>query len=263
MSNRIILARLARRSLALAPLGLALPLFGMSTSPALANNGGDPLYCQPQEGVGYLITNSGSDVWTVDPDCFGNFSPSVPAALTSQSTITTSAGGTLTLTVTPSGGNYVYTPPSASFVGVDTFDFTVTTEWNSAGGSGSGGPSNNSRPGAPYTFTGVNAIQLNVLNATSSLTALKNTAIAVPVPVGSISGCGNLGSPGSGPPAGAVTGCTTAVSDLPPLGIPLSQQPSHGTLTRTGTTGLTYTPTAGYYGTDTFSYYALGVNTDG
>ncbi len=243
-------------------MGVAVALLGASA--AFANNPGDPLFCQPQEGVGYLITNSGSDVWTVDPDCFGNFVPSVPVALSSQTPITTLAGGVLTLTVTPSGGNYVYTPPSPGWTGVDTFVYTVTTEWNAAGGSGSG-PGNTTRPGGPYTFQGVYAITLNVLPATTTWTAFSSEGPqTVPVPAGSITGCGPQGSPGQGPPPGTVNGCTTAVSNLPPLGAPLaSVAPAHGTLSRTGPTGLQYTPTPGYVGPDTFTYYVLGVNTDG
>ena len=211
-----------------------------------------------------MITNSGSSVWTVDPDCFGNFSPSVPAQATSQLTIATSQGGTLNGTVTPSGINYIYTPPSPNFVGVDTFNYTVTTEWNGAGGSGSGGPGNNTRPGGPYTFTGIYAIHLNVIPAVTKI-GMNSLGVPIPVPVppGNITGCGNFGSPGLGPPANAVLGCTTAVSDLPPQGVPLSVQPLHGTLTRTGPTGLMYTPAPGYIGPDTFTYFVLGVNTDG
>ena len=247
----------------LAAMIAAVAGLGIGATAAFANNGGDPLFCQPQEGVGFLITNSGSDVWTVDSDCFGNFNPSIPSALSTQTPITTTQGGTLTLTVIPSGGNYVYTPPSAGFVGVDSFSYTVTTERNSAGGSGSG-PSNTNPPGGPYTFTGTYAIELNVLSSTATMTGLKNTSVAVPLPLSSIAGpCTNLGNPSQGPPAGAVTGCVTAVSNLPPQGTPLSVSPLHGTLTRTGATGLTYTPTAGYFGSDTFTFYALGANTDG
>jgi hypothetical protein len=234
---------------------------------ARANNGGDPLFCQPQEGTGFLITNSGSDVWTVDPDCFGNFNPTVPAALSSQTPITTSQGGTLTLTVTPSGGNYTYTPPSPGFTGVDSFDYTVTTEWNGANGPGSsaegGTGANDARPGAPYTFTGASTIRLNVLPATTTMFGANGEAIPVPVPAGSITGCqSNQGSPGTGPSSSIITGCTTSVSDLPPQGTPLSTQPVHGTLTRGGPTGLLYTAHNGYVGPDSFTYYALGVNTD-
>jgi uncharacterized protein with beta-barrel porin domain len=249
-------------SVVLTVLTAALALPGIGGTTAFANNPGDPLFCQPQEGVGYLITNSGSDVWTVDSDCFANFNPGVPATLTSQATITTTQGGTLTLTVTPSGGNYVYTPPTASFVGVDSFSFTVTTEWNSAGGTGSG-PGNTTSHGGPFTFTGSSAIQLNVLNATDSMTGLKNTTVAVPLPASSIAGPCTVGNLVVGPAAGAITGCVTAVSNLPPSGFPLSLEPSHGTLSRTGSTGLSYTPTAGYYGLDTFNAFALGANTDG
>ena len=242
-------------------LGIAGGLFLVAPA-AFANNGGDPLFCQPQEGVGYLITNSGSDVWTVDPDCFNNFNPSIPVALSGQTPITTTQGGTLTLTATPSGGNYTYTPPSPTFTGVDTFNYTVTTEWNGAGGSGSG-PSNNTRPGGPYTFTGIYAIQLNVLPATATMSALTDSGpIEVPVPAGSITGCGAQGNPGLGPPAGTINGCVTRVSDVPPQGTPLSTQPTHGTLTRGGPTGLQYTPTPGYIGPDSFSYYALGACAD-
>jgi hypothetical protein len=243
-------------------LVLAAGLF-LAAPAAVANNGGDPLFCQPQEGVSYLITNSGSDVWTVDPDCFNNFNPGVPATLTSQTPITTTQGGTLTLNVTPSGGNYTYTPPSPGFTGVDSFDLTVTTEWNGAGGSGSG-PANNAHDNqGPYTFTGIYAIQLNVLPAVTTMLGANGETVNVPVPAGSITGCqANQGNPGAGPPAGIVNGCVTMVSDVPPQGAPLSTQPLHGTLIRSGPTGLQYKANAGYVGPDSFTYYALGVNTD-
>lgn len=44
-------------------------------------------------------------------------------------------------------------------------------------------------------------------------------------------------------------------------GITITQQPAHGTLTVNGTTDVTYTPTSGYEGADTFKYKA--VNTTG
>ena len=247
---------------ALSWLGIAAGVFLVAPA-AFANNGGDPLFCQPQEGVSYLITNSGTDVWTVDPDCFNNFNPSIPVQLSGQTPITTTQGGTLTLTATPSGGNYTYTPPSPTFTGVDTFSYSVTTEWNAAGGSGSG-PSNTSHANqGPYTFTGIYAIRLNVLPATTTMNALTDSGpVDVPVPEGSITGCGPQGNASAGPPAGTVNGCTSRVSDFPPQGTPLSTQPIHGTLTRGGPTGLQYTPTPGYIGPDSFTYFALGVNTD-
>lgn len=228
----------------------ALLLFSFAAA-AQANNGGDPLFCQPQEGLGFLITNSGSDVFTADPDCYGNFNPSPP----SVSTITTTQGGTLTPALTFSGINYVYTPPTPSFTGTDTFSIGVTTVWNAAGGSGSEGGT--SHPGGPATLT----VTLNVLPSATTMQA-DGVPTLVPLPAGAITGCTGLGNPGAGPPPGAVTGCVTSTSDLPPNGTPLSSQPSHGTLART-TQGLVYTPNAGYAGNDSFTYYALGANTDG
>lgn len=40
-------------------------------------------------------------------------------------------------------------------------------------------------------------------------------------------------------------------------GITITQQPAHGTVTVNGTTNVTYTPTAGYEGADTFKYRAV------
>jgi hypothetical protein len=56
----------------------ALTFLGFCATGALANNPGDPLFCQPQEGTTYIINNSGSGTFTADPDCYGNFNPTPP-----------------------------------------------------------------------------------------------------------------------------------------------------------------------------------------
>ena len=219
--------------LAVACLGTANLVYGQA-------NPGDPLFCQPQEGIVYLIVNGGAGVFTSNMDCYGN-----NLANDTDTTIATSQGGTMTKTA--GTGNYTYTPPTPGFTGLDTFPIHVTTVWNSAGGTGSAGGT--SYPGGPATFT----ITLNVIPATTTLSASGTTL--VPVPAGSISGCSAAGNPSAGPVAGAVFGCITGVT----LG---GLSPSHGTLTVVGNT-LKYQPTAGYSGPDTFTYNAEGVNNDG
>jgi hypothetical protein len=93
-------------------------LFGSGR--AYAQNPGDPLFCQPQEGVAFLIVNGGSGVFTVDPDCYNN---NINNDVTTS--ITTGQGGTLVLTRTPTAGNYAYTPPTPTFTGLDTFSIPV------------------------------------------------------------------------------------------------------------------------------------------
>jgi len=208
----------------------------------ISPNPGDPLFCQPQEGVAYLIVNGGSGVFTANPDCYNNNTNNDTAL-----SITTSQNGTLTGTVTSSAINYVYTPPTAGFTGLDTFSIPVTTVWNSAGGTGSAGGT--ARPGGPATLT----VTLNVLPASVALVALGPTLVAVPA--GSISSCSAPGNASEGPAAGAVVGCVTGI-------VRGSVAPSHGTLTTSGNT-LLYTPATAYNGTDTFTYQAVGVNTDG
>jgi hypothetical protein len=97
-------------------------------------------------------------------------------------------------------------------------------------------------------------ITLNVIPATTTL-SVPGAPTLVPVPAGSISGCTAGGNAGQGPPAGAVLGCITRIQ----AGL---VHPSHGTLAASGNT-IRFTPAAGYTGPDTFSYEALGVNTDG
>jgi hypothetical protein len=97
-------------------------------------------------------------------------------------------------------------------------------------------------------------ITLNVIPSTTTL-SVPGVATLVPVPAGSITGCTVGGNPATGPAAGTTHGCVTG---LVRSGTP----PSHGTLKNSGNT-LEYTPEAGYTGSDTFSYQALGTNTDG
>ncbi len=204
------------------------------------SNPGDPLFCQPQEGITYLIVNGGSGVFTADADCFNN-----NLANDTQTSIPTAQGGTMTLSA--GTGNYVYTPPTPTYVGVDFFTIGVTTVWNSAGGPGSAGGT--STPGGPATLD----VILNVLPA--SVTLVANSPTLVAMPAGYISSCSAAGNPGEGPVAGAVYGCVTKI-------VAGTVGPSHGALSTSGNT-LLYTPTAGYAGSDTFTYQAEGVNNDG
>ena len=225
--------------------GAALALGLLFAAPAAsASNPGDPLFCQPQEGTTFLIVNGGSGVFTADPDCFNN-----NIANNTAMTILTGRGGTLTGTNTPSGTNYVYTPPTPGFVGLDTFTIHVTTVWNASGGTGSAGGT--TRPGGPADL----AITLNVLPATTAIAAADGMVVPILPPPGAVTGCTATCNAGLGPAPGAVSGCTTGTMRGTIL-------PAHGTLRQVGST-VTYTPVTGYVGTDTFTYQVTGVNCDG
>jgi hypothetical protein len=231
---------------------LSAAVFAAMANTASAQNPGDPLYCGPNEGVSFLIVNGGAGVFTADSDCYtGSSATSVPPPLS----ITTGQGGTLTRTT--SNRNYTYTPPAPTFTGLDTFSIAVTTSWNVVGGPGSasGTHTSNGTKG-PDTVN----ITLNVLSATTIL-QVAGAAKLVPIPAGSITGCGAQGNSSQGPPASAVGGCTTAVG-LGPNRSPSTATTSHGSVSNSGTT-VRYTPTAGYTGADTFTYQVFGVNTDG
>ena len=205
-------------------------------------NPGDPLFCQPQEGTTFLIVNGGAGVFSADADCYND-----NTANDTTLSITTTQGGMLTGTRSTGAINYLYTPPTPTFTGLDTFTIPVTTVWNGAGGTGSAGGT--VRPGGPATMT----VTLNVLPA--SVTLVANGPTLVAVPAGSVSSCTAVGNSGLGPAAGAVVGCVTGIQK----GL---VAPSHGALSTSGNT-LLYTPTTGYSGSDTFTYQAVGVNTDG
>lgn len=224
---------------------LFLFFFAIQTAVSTQANPGDPLFCQPNEGNSFLIVNGGAGVFTVDLDCYSNVITATPPP---PLTITTTQGGTLTRSGT--NGNYIYTPPTPDFTGLDTFPIGVTTSWNSTGGTGSGGLS---RPGAAIT----DVVTLNVIPATTTL-IVPGVATLVPVPAGSISGCGTQGNPAQGPPPGTINGCITSIGK----GLIGAVAPSHGTLSTSGNT-LRYTPNSGYTGPDTFTYQAFGINTDG
>jgi large repetitive protein len=212
---------------------------------AQAQNPGDPLYCQPNEGNTFLIVNGGGGIFSVGADCFAD-----NPANDTQNTITTSHGGTLTLSNGAFSSNYTYTPPTPGFTGLDTFNINVTTSVNGAGGPGNGG-------GGPVT----DAIILNVLPATVTLSVVPNTPTMVPIPAGAVTGCGAQGNPGVGPASSVVSGCTTAIG-LGPFLSPPSITTAHGTVTTSGN-ALLYTPNPGYVGPDTFTMQVFGVNTDG
>ncbi len=212
-------------------------------------NPGDPLYCGPQEGTTFLIVNGGTGVFTVNGDCFNN-----NIANNTHLTITTSHGGSLVGTNSGGSTNYVYTAPTATFQGLDSFAFFVTTVWNSAGGPGSAGSSTQGGPGGPTTLN----VVLNVLPGSVALSDEKNTATLIPIPTGSVSNCTAPGNNNNGPSATDVVGCVNAVVH----GAGSVINPAHGTLSTSGST-LLYTPTAGFVGYDTFTYQAQGVNTDG
>lgn len=227
-------------------LGL-MGLFGPSLK--AQSNPGDPLFCDPNEGVTFLIVNGGTGVFTANSDCFGN---NLAANNTNPAVINTSQGGTLTRNGPSSSGNYIYSPPTPNFTGLDTFPFTVTTDCDR-----NGFPAGISTtcPGGPFAYT----VTLNVLPSTMMFTSSGTTPILIPIPAGSVSGCTNppAGNSGTGPTATDVLGCTTAV--IRGFG---GVSPSNGTLTASGN-ALLYTPGGSFTGTDTFTVQVQGINTDG
>jgi hypothetical protein len=239
-NKRIAVARIVALVCMAIPFAPHVHAFFIPTGPN--PNPGDPLFCQPQEGTTFLIVNGGSGVFTVDGYCY-DMTTNNDTTLS----ITTTQGGSLAGTRTPRAVNYVYTPPTPGFTGLDTFSIPVITVWNAAGGPGSAGGI--FFPGGPATLN----ITLNVLPASVLLAAAGPTLVAVPA--GSVSSCTAAGNPNLGPVAGAVVGCVTGITSG-------SVSPGHGTLTPSGNT-LRYTPATGYFGTDTFTYQAYGVNTDG
>lgn len=251
------LAKVARAMILLSSawVGMQDIAFAQATS-----NGGDPLFCQPDEGTTFLIINGGSGLFTVNTDCYNNNIGTPPSNTPPGPTITTTQGGTLTLNLTAVGGNYTYTPPTPNFIGLDTFTIHVTTTWNATGGPGSAGGTFLARPGGADNVV----VTLHVLPARFTLQSAGAATLA-PVPTGFITGCGPQGNPGQGPASSVVVGCVTALG-LAPFNETSSITTAHGTVTTVGSGAgekLRYTPTAGFTGTDTFNFHIFGTNTDG
>ena len=131
--------------------------------------------------------------------------------------------GTLT---NPTSNSVTYTP-NAGFSGTDTFTYKATTKNGLAGGVDSNI--------ATVTIT-VNAAQNNVPTADSK-------AIST-----------NAGTP--------VTITLTGTDPIPgdTLKFSVVANPTHGKLTNPTSNSVTYTPNAGFSGTDTFTYKATTKN---
>src|ERR1019366_7388384 len=189
-------------------------------------NPGDPLYCQPDEGATFLIVNGTTGVFTTYNNCY---SPS--SNVNNNNIVSQPTHGTLT---SDGAGNYVYATTDPNFTGLDTFSVHVDTSF----GYVSGGPGDFAGGGGtiPLTF--------NVLpSSLAGVTTPSGTAVQIPVPPGAVTPCP------------ATFGCVTG-------GVVGSIHPAHGTLVFSGLTA-TYTPAAGFSGTDTFTIRALGANHDG
>ncbi|MEZ5454182.1 MAG: IPTL-CTERM sorting domain-containing protein [Thiothrix sp.] len=224
-------------------------------SVALMNNSTDPFNQPPEAPVNSAGTNPGNQFANVgwgtldDNDYIGNYgNPAVcvpsngnntPVAAADSVTMaagsvisvdvlandTDADGDTLTIasfgqgtngSVTQTGNNLVYTPV-AGFTGTDTFTYTVT---DTAGAQST----------ATVTVT-VSAVPVNntpVANSDSATVTAGSTATI-----------------------NVLANDTDADGDT--LTIASFTQGSHGSVAQTSS-GLVYTPTAGFTGTDTFSY---------
>jgi hypothetical protein len=187
-------------------------------------NPGDPLYCQSNEGATFLIVNGTTGVFTTATDCYSSLTDFDNNNVTVQPT-----QGTLT---SDGAGDYVYVTTNPNYTGLDTFSVHVDTSTGSPGGPGNFGGG-----------AGTVVVTLNVLPSTIAATTTAGTAVQIPLPAGSVTPCpGTFGCPTTGQ-----------------LG---TIHPAHGTMTFSGMNG-TYTPTAGYAGTDTFNIQVLGLDADG
>lgn len=189
-------------------------------------NPGDPLYCQPDEGATFLIVNGTTGVFTTYNNCY---SPS--SNVNNNNIVSQPTHGTLT---SDGAGNYVYATTDPNYTGLDTFSVHVDRSISYT----TGGPGDFAEgPGTiPLTF--------NILpSSLPAVTTQPHTAVQIAVPAGSVTPC-----PGT-------FGCVTG-------GVVGSIHPAHGTLVFSGLTG-TYTPAAGFSGTDTFTIQARGRNNDG
>ena len=150
-------------------------------------------------------------------------------------TITTQpAHGTLTA-VAGSGNAFLYTP-AAGYLGADSFAFTVTDTGNPVG---------------------------NAANVTTSAPATVSITVADPAPVGTAdSYTTRAGVPLAVPAAlGVLANDTGAAGDV--LTATLAANVTHGTLALAANGSFTYTPNAGFTGTDSFTYVPHGAFTAG
>ena len=88
---------------------MTVAIWAIGATGAYADNPGDPLFCQPNEGTTFLIVNGGGGVFTANSDCFGG-----NTANNTHLTISTGNNGLLSGTNTASSTNYLYLPPTSS-----------------------------------------------------------------------------------------------------------------------------------------------------
>jgi VCBS repeat-containing protein len=180
--------------------------------------------------VGGLTANN--DTFTVSM----NASATTIDVLANDTLDSTTTGGTLTITAvgtTDHGGTVSITTnntrlsytPANNFKGTEKFTYTISD-------------------GLGHTATGTATVNVNgpPTGTTDTLTAFKDTATTLDVLANDTSGT---------TPAGTLTIDSASLT-----------QPAHGTVAvSTDGTKITYTPTAGYTGADSFTYKAKG--TDG
>jgi type IV secretory pathway VirB2 component (pilin) len=187
--------------------------------------GSDTFYYTASNAGGTSSTATVTITVLPAPPVASNSSATVGYNSTSNTITPTLSGGTATsVAVVAAPGDGAATPsgtafnyvPTSGYYGSDSFTFTA---------SNTGGTS------APATFT-ITVTPPPPVAANSSASVSYNTATAIPL---SLSG-----------------GTATSVAVVQVGG---ARKPQHGTATVSGTT-ITYTPTSGYIGSDTFYYTA-------
>ena len=136
-----------------------------------------------------------------------------------------------TLTAVPGSANAFTYTPAAAYLGADSFSFTVTDTGNPVG---------------------------NLANRKTSAPATVAVTVVDPAPVGvADTYTTRAGVPMSIPAAtGVLANDTDAAGDT--LTATLGTGPAHGTLMLSTNGSFVYTPTAGFTGTDTFTYLPHG-----
>ena len=159
----------------------------------------------------------------------GGSSAVTPASQLTYTITTQPTRGTLT-PVPGSSNSFLYTP-NATYLGADSFSFTVTDTGNPAG---------------------------NLANQKTSAPALVSIAVVDPAPVGvAASYTTRENVPLTVPTAsGVLTKDIDSVGDT--LTATLGTGPAHGVLTLNSDGSFTYTPAAGFIGADVFTYVPHG-----